>query len=155
MPSSASSGIPGAPRSTAYRTGVALEAGASAADVFTVESSHLATAFGSGDVEVLSTPQVLAWCEQMTVRAINGQLEPEQTTVGMRMRIDHLSPSMVGGRVAVAARLTLVEGRRLTFDVSAREGEREILSGQVIRVIVTRDRFLDRVREITGSGDDA
>lgn len=114
-----------------------------------VEPSHLATAFGSGDVEVLSTPQVLAWCEQMTVRAIEGQLDPEHTTVGMRMRIDHVSPSMVGGQVTVTARLTLVEGRRLTFDVSARDGDRETLQGQVIRVVVTRDRFMERVREIT------
>lgn len=126
-----------------------------AAHVFTVEPTHLASAIGSGDVPVLSTPQALAWCEQMTVRAIEGRLDADQTTVGMRMRIDHLSPSVVGGRVAVAARLTLVEGRRLTFDVSAHEGEREILAGQVIRVIVTRDRFLDRVREITGSPEGA
>ncbi|MEM7288631.1 MAG: hotdog domain-containing protein [Actinomycetota bacterium] len=132
---------------------MALEAGASAADVFAVEPEHLATAFGSGDVEVLSTPQLLAWCEQMTVRSVEGQLEPDQTTVGMRMRIDHVSPSTVGGRVAVAARLTLVEGRRLTFDVSARDGDREILLGQVVRVVVTRDRFMARVREITGTGD--
>ena len=102
-------------------------------------------------MDVLSTPQILAWCEQMTVRAIEGQLEPEQTTVGMRMRIDHISPSMVDGKVTVTARLTLVEGRRLTFDVSARDGDRELLVGQVIRVIVTRDRFMDRVREITGT----
>ena len=119
--------------------------------MFVVEPAHLASAFGSGDVDVLSTPQVLAWCEQMTLRAIDGQLEPGQTTVGMRVRIDHVSPSMTGASVAVEAQLALVEGRRLTFDVSARDGDREILLGQVIRVIVTRDRFMERVREITAT----
>ncbi len=117
--------------------------------MFVVEPSHLASTFGSGDVDVLSTPQVLAWCEQMTLRSIDGQLEPGQTTVGMRIRIDHVGPSMTGNTVSVEARLTLVEGRRLTFDVAARDGDREILLGQVVRVIVTRDRFMDRVREIT------
>lgn len=139
--------IRGPHQGCAYRTGVAIEAGASATTEHVVEESHLAVAFGSGDVEVLSTPQLLAWCEQATVAAIADQLDPEQTTVGMRMRVDHVSPSVVGKTIRVATRLALVEGRRLTFEVTAYDGGREILLGQVIRVIVNREKFLARVQE--------
>lgn len=108
-------------------------------------SEHISTVFGSGDVEVLATPQVLAWCEGATVAAIADHLEAGTTTVGMRARIDHIRATPIGGRVTVEATLERVEGRRLTFDVAAYDDtDEEIASGQVVRVLVERDRFMAR-----------
>jgi fluoroacetyl-CoA thioesterase len=45
-------------------------------------------------------------------------LAPGFTTVGMKVRIDHLQPSPVGARITTEATLERVEGRRLTFTVS-------------------------------------
>lgn len=109
-----------------------------------MSSDDIATVFGSGDVEVLATPQLLAWCEEATMRVVDGALEPGDTTVGMRVRIDHLSPTAVGGKVSVEAILALVEGRRLTFDVTASEGGEMVGMGQVVRVVVNRQRFIER-----------
>lgn len=71
-------------------------------------------------------------------------LEPGQTAVGMRIRLDHTRATAVGVAVSIEARLSLVEGRRLTFDVHAEDNRGEVATGQIIRVVVDRDRFLQR-----------
>ncbi|MEZ5247535.1 MAG: hotdog domain-containing protein [Acidimicrobiales bacterium] len=112
-----------------------------------VSDDDTAMAMGSGDVDVLSTPRVLAWAEAACVQAVAGHLEPGQTTVGMRMQIDHVQPSPVGADVTISAVLDRVEGRRLTFAVEAGDVRGIIASGRVVRVLVDRDRFLERATE--------
>ena len=48
-----------------------------------VTAADTARALGSGDLEVLGTPRVLAWCEEATCAAL--ELEPAQTSVGTRV----------------------------------------------------------------------
>ncbi len=103
-----------------------------------------AVALGSGDVAVLATPRVLAWAEAACIETIQGELEPAQTTVGMRMQIDHVQPVPVGGRVTITAELERVEGRRLTFVIDASDSRGTVAAGRVVRVLVDRDRFLER-----------
>jgi len=110
-----------------------------------VGEDDLAPAFGSGDVPVLATPRVIAWCEEATMLALEGQIQEGQTTVGMRIRVDHVAPTGPGSAVSITANLTRIEGRRLTFQVDAADSQTEIALGQVVRVVVDRDRFLDRV----------
>ena len=121
-----------------------LEAGLRATAEHVVKESHTAIAMGSGDVAVLATPQVLAWCEQATVDSIAAALAETESAVGMRVRLDHVRATPVGASVPVEAELSRVEGRRLTFEVRAADARGEIATGQVIRVIVDRDRFLER-----------
>lgn len=125
---------------------MALEAGLTFGFKREVTDAHTAVARGSGEVEVLATPQVMAWCEEATIAAIAGKLPTGETAVGMRVRIDHVRPTPVGALVEVRAELTKVEGRRLTFEVDASDSRGEIASGQVIRVVVDYDRFMDDAR---------
>ena len=108
----------------------------------TVTEADTAAALGSGLVPALSTPTVLALVERATVRALDGALEADATTVGARVELDLLLPTPVGATVRVAATLERVEGRRLRFAVDVREGDRLAASGHVTRVIVDRARFL-------------
>ncbi len=132
---------------SSYRTGVTLEAGLTGTLKRVVSHEHTAVARGSGDVDVLATPQVLAWCEEATMLAIAPVMNPAEAAVGMRVRFDHIRATPVGSAVDVEATLTVVEGRRLTFEVSAADARGEIAAGQVIRVIVDRDRFMERATE--------
>jgi predicted thioesterase len=124
---------------------MALEPGLSASFDHCVNEEDLAIALTSGDVPVLSTPRVIAWCEAATMAAIKGHISKEETTVGMRVRVDHVNPSGLGVMIRVSALLTRVDGRRLTFQVSAHDERSQLAMGQVIRVIVDRQRFLERV----------
>ena len=138
-------GVPlaSAPRET-YRTPVPLAPGLSAEVDLAVEDDDTAIAFGSGEVPVLATPRVVALVETATIRALGDGLDPGQTTVGMRVQLDHLAPTGVGQEVRAEATLDEVVGRRLTFNVSVNDSRGLVAAGKVTRVIVDTDRFMEK-----------
>jgi fluoroacetyl-CoA thioesterase len=98
----------------------------------------------SGDVPVLATPKVVAVAEEAAIRALDGVLDDNQTTVGMRIQLDHLAPTPIGRTVLAEATLKRIEGRRLTFNVSVSDERGLVAAGTITRVVVDRDRFLER-----------
>ena len=102
--------------------------------------------FRSGDVPVLATPRLLALCEEASCRATDGHLTEAQSSVATRVQFDHLAPVGVGSVVLAEATLVKVEGRRLTFTVSAARLERDggglIGAGRLTRVLVDEATFL-------------
>lgn len=111
-----------------------------------VTEADTAIAMGSGSVAVLATPRIVALCEQATCAALAGHLPEGTTTVGMRVQLDHLQPTGVGGTVEAEALLEKIEGRRLTFMVSASDTKGLVAAGRVTRVLVEVDRFMDKAR---------
>ena len=61
------------------------------------------------------------------------------------MELDHLAASPIGRHVVAEASLVGVEGRRLTFEVTLRDGPTIAATGRVDRVVVDRQRFLQRL----------
>ena len=111
-----------------------------------VGDADTAVAMRSGDVPVLATPRLIALCEEASVAAVAEQVPAGSTTVGMRVQIDHLAPTMVGSAVAAEATLEKVEGRRLTFTVTVTDTCGLVAAGKVTRVVVETERFLDKAR---------
>jgi len=116
--------------------------GAVARVQLTVTDADTAQAMGSGDVPVLGTPRVLALAEAASVAATASRMPPGATTVGTRVELEHRAPTPVGRTVVAEARLSKVEGRRLTFEVSVREGTTVVAEGRVERALVDRHRFV-------------
>ncbi len=110
----------------------------------TVGESDTARALGSGTVDVLGTPRLIALCEEASCRAVAAVLVDGTTTVGMKVRLDHLQPSPIGATVVAEALLQRVEGRRLTFTVSASDDRGLVAVGQVVRVVVDVAHFLTK-----------
>ena len=108
-----------------------------------------ARALGSGDLEVLGTPRLLAWCEQATVEVAAAVLPSGRTSVGTRVELAHERASAVGTEVTVRAELVHVDGRLLRFDVVAEQdvaGARAVVArATVTRVAVDPERFLARL----------
>jgi predicted thioesterase len=123
-----------------------LGAGLSASVTLVVEEADTALAIGSGDVPVLATPRLVALAEQASVEAVAGELEPGTTTVGYQVQLSHLAPTAVGEKVTAEATLQSIEGRRLTFRISAHDARGFIAAGRVTRVVVERERFVARSR---------
>lgn len=107
----------------------------------TVTAADLATTLGSGDVEVLGTPRLVALCEEATVAAVVDRVPPGMTTVGTRVELDHLRANRDGDQVKAIANLSEVDGRRLTFTVEATDADGVVGKGTVIRAVVERSRF--------------
>jgi len=109
----------------------------------TVEDT--AVSLGSGDVPVLGTPKVVALVEAATVEAVREALRDGETTVGIRVELEHLRASAVGTTVESHAILDVVEGGRLEFAVTLAEAGREVARGRVVRAVVDRRQFLSRL----------
>lgn len=109
-----------------------------------VGEADTANALGSGDVDVLGTPRMVALFEQATIDALRGMLEEGQSSVGMRVQIDHLQPTPVGAEVVVEAVLDKVEGRRITFAVTASDSGGLVAAGKVTRVLVDVQKFMSK-----------
>ena len=105
-----------------------------------------AVALRSGEVPVLGTPRLIALVEEAAMTAVGDRLPAGQTTVGMRVQVDHLAPTSVGSTVAAEATLEKVEGRRLTFMVSVSDHCGLVAAGKVTRVVVDVERFLEKAR---------
>ncbi|GHJ44776.1 thioesterase [Catellatospora sp. TT07R-123] len=124
-----------------------LTAGLTAKVQLTVGDADTAQALGSGDVPVLATPRVVALAEAATVAATARALDSGQTTVGVRVELDHRAATPIGRLVTAEALLTKVDGRKLFFDVTVRDGETVAAEGKVERVLVDRSRFLEKAME--------
>ena len=123
-----------------------IDVGLRGAATLVVTDHDTAIALRSGSVPVLATPRVVALCEEATCAALAGHLPDGSTTVGMRVQVDHLQPTAIGGHVEAEAVLEKIEGRRLTFNVSASDAKGLVAAGRVTRVLVEVDRFLDKSR---------
>ena len=106
-----------------------------------VSDDDTAAALGSGDVDVLGTPRVLAIAEEASRNALGDCLGPELTTVGAWVEIEHKAPSHVGDDVQADAVLLGVHGRRLEFSVTVTSGDTEVAHIRHRRKIVERAKF--------------
>jgi predicted thioesterase len=123
-------------------TGSMSMMGAAASREYRVSESDSATAVGSGDVSVLGTPVLLAWMEAVTCQAIADSLSPEETSVGWKIQLTHALPSPIGSTITVEGEVTAVDGKKVTFAVSAHDEQgRTVGQAEITRVIVDRKRF--------------
>ena len=112
-----------------------------------VTEADTARALGSGDLAVLGTPRVLAWCEEATCAAL--ELDATQTSVGTRVDLEHLAASPIGAEVTATANLIHTDGRLVRFQVAAHDSGGTLLAtGEIRRVIVDRERFLARITPV-------
>lgn len=109
---------------------------------FTVDLSVTAKTVGSGTLEVLATPVMIARLEQAAWQAVAPELEEGSSTVGTYMEIKHLSPSPLGMEVVCSAELVKIEGRLLHFHLTARDQQGIIGEGVHTRAIVQSAKFL-------------
>ncbi|MGJ9413816.1 thioesterase family protein [Aeromicrobium sp. CF4.19] len=120
---------------------------ASASIRHVVTEADTAAALGSGDLAVLGTPRLLAWCEEATCAAL--ELPQGRTSVGTRVEVEHLLPSPVGATISARAELVRSDGRMVTFRVVALDQHEAVVgTGEIRRVVVDRARFLDRLRPV-------
>ena len=122
-----------------------LEKGLSARSTTTVTAGNTAVAMGSGDLEVFATPAMVALMENAAMRAV-AALPEGATTVGAEMNVTHIKPSGLGAEITATAILAEAEGRKLTFNVGARDAEGMIGEGVHVRFVVDRAKFMSKVK---------
>lgn len=112
-----------------------------------VESKHLASAFGSGLVDVLATPVLVGFCEECARLMVEPLLTEGQKTVGMSINLHHLAATPPGMHVTVRAKLVEVDKRRLLFRIKVWDEQECVGEAEHERFIIDADRFEQRIEE--------
>ena len=107
-----------------------METGLTYTSTVTVSEENIAATMGSGDLEVFATPAMVALMENAAMNAVVGELPEGATTVGA---------------VSATAVLKEVEGRKLTFEVHAKDSKGVIGEGMHVRYIVDREKFMSKL----------
>lgn len=111
-----------------------------------VSDGDTAIALQSGILPVLATPRVVALVEQASMEAVGPTLAENQTTVGMKVQLDHLAPTAVGRVVVAESTIESIQGRRISFQVSVTDDRGLVAVGRVTRVVVDIERFMHKAR---------
>lgn len=100
---------------------------------------------GSGDMPVFATPAMVAMMENAAMKCVADDLVDDQTTVGIMMNTTHVKASPIGVKVYATAELIGIDGRKLTFKITAYQGQDIIGEATHERFIVSRDKFLSKL----------
>lgn len=109
-----------------------------------VEKEDTAAQVGSGSLLVYATPCMVALMEGAACEAIAPALEDDKTSVGTHLEISHISATPVGLEVHAEAEVIAVDGKVITFKVTAWDEAGIIGEGTHKRCIVSSQRFLDK-----------
>jgi predicted thioesterase len=111
-----------------------------------VAPANCASAVGSGGLDVFSTPSMIALMEKAAFTLVQESLAEGESTVGTQMNVDHVKASKIGDTITAKAVLTAIDGRKLTFDVSATDSAGNTIGhGTHTRFIIQVEKFLSRL----------
>ena len=96
---------------------------------------------------VYATPMMIRAMENAALNAVREFLERGESAVGTAVDIKHLAATPVGHQVTATATVTKVDGRRIWFDVSARDQIEEIGRGTHERMVVDLKRLGNRLAQ--------
>lgn len=116
----------------------------------TVTEDMLAVNVGSGSLNVLATPVVVALMEEASAHLADTILEEGITTVGTMLEIQHISPTPLSGKIKVESVLAEQNNRVFRFDVRAYDNCGMIAQGSHTRMSVKSEKFQKKADEKIG-----
>ena len=122
-----------------------LQAGASLTRRIAVDRDRTISFMGE-DARVYSTPSLIRDIEHTCRDLILEHAEPGEDSVGMEIAMKHLAPTLPGMTAEIAVRVTTVEGRKVTFEVAAKDEIEPISAGTHARFVVNVDKTVERLK---------
>jgi predicted thioesterase len=102
--------------------------------------------FMGEDARVYATPFLVRDIEHTCRDLIMEHGDAGEDSVGMEVVLRHLAPTLVGMTVEITAKVAAVEGRKVTFDVSAKDDIEPIANGTHTRFIVDVAKTKERLK---------
>lgn len=112
-----------------------------------VKDSDTARVYGSGLLDVYSTPAMVAFMEKTSMELVQPMLGEGYGTVGIALDIKHMKAVPVGERIRCISRLSSVEGNKLTFRVKVSCDSGLVGEGIHSRYIIEEKRFLSKINK--------
>jgi fluoroacetyl-CoA thioesterase len=112
-----------------------------------VREEDLVSKLGSIAVDVLSTPRLIQLMEAAAIEAIRGYMTSDELSLGIQVKVKHLSPTPLGMKVTAHALLKEVDQNRLLFLVDAYDEKDKVAEGEHERILVSKERFVQKVEK--------
>lgn len=113
----------------------------------TVDKTNCAGSMKSGALDVFATPSMIALMEQAAAELCEKYLDGGSTTVGTLINVSHLAASVPGMTITAEAVVTAVDGRKISFGVTASDNAGIIGRGAHERFVVYSERFVQKAQE--------
>src|SRR5712692_10529291 len=111
-----------------------------------VTPAHLANQFKDAMLpRVFATPMMIMAMENAALNAIRDFLDPGESAVGTAVAIRHIAATPAGHQVRAEAEVIGLDGRRISFNVSAHDEKEQIGTGTHERVVVDLSRLEARL----------
>jgi fluoroacetyl-CoA thioesterase len=102
--------------------------------------------FMGEEARVYATPRLVGDIEMTCRGLIIEHADAGEDSVGVEVAIKHLAPTLPGSTVEITARVASVEGRKVTFEVTARDELENISSGMHARFVVDTAKTIERLK---------
>lgn len=112
---------------------------------FVVDQKHVIDFATDGMPAVLSTPNLIGLLERTARKALEPFLDADERSVGIEIELRHLAPTPLGAQVTCITRVFQVDGRKVNFQIEAREGNQLIARGLHKRAVVRVQSFANQV----------
>ena len=113
---------------------------------YTIKGENSAKSMGSGDLEVLSTPSLVAFMENSAKNYLNNFLNEELGSVGSNININHLAPTLIGKSIIVKGTIKeIIKEKIIIFSLVAYEGDKQIATADHTRVIINNKKFMKKL----------
>ena len=123
-----------------------IPVGAKGTFTLVVAPQHLANQFKDAMLPpVLATPVMIMAMENAALNALKPYLGPGEIALGTAVDVRHVAATPEGSRIVAEAEVTAVEGRRITFKLTARDESEEIGHGTHERMVVALNRIEERL----------
>ena len=124
-----------------------IPVGAKGTYILRVTPAHLANQLKDAALpKVFATPMMVTAMENAALNAVRDYLDVGESAVGTLVNVRHLAATPVGHRVTAEAEVTIVDGRRIEFKVSARDEIEDIGIGTHERMVVDMPRLTQRLK---------
>ncbi len=114
---------------------------------FQVAPEMSAENYGNAGFPVLATPALLGLFERTAIMAIEQRLATGEGSVGTTANIAHLAATPIGREIAITATLSDTDGKKLSFDLKAFDGDQLIATCQHQRFVVNVAKFAARLAD--------
>ena len=122
-----------------------LKPGIKGEQTLIVAEKDTASRYGSGLIDVFATPAMIGLMESTAQMSVMPFLPENYITLGTEVNVKHLKATAVGKEVRCYSELISVEGRQLTFKVTAVDDNGEIGNGFHTRFIVDKKKFIQKL----------
>ncbi|CAM3240924.1 thioesterase family protein [Vagococcus fessus] len=109
------------------------------------KESHSAKVMGSGTLNVLATPAVVAFAENCCERLLANELKEGQASVGTWIDMKHKRASKTESKVVVCATIIEQTPKGASFEFEVTCGDTVIATGQHKRAVIDVERFMANI----------